>query len=149
MTDSIVMTIFLHWWIFLIGGVASGRVCPYSLLSRLLFFSYWKNCLNGIFFQSWEQTNVGPNNRVIKKKLCFSSVFFGKGVYPQNLWAKTKKNSLPFWKYFFLLFLISLNTFWNANSIWVRFNAEKKTKKKTFHLVIKCVKNIKKVKKET
>ena len=36
-TGSKVMAILLNWLILLIGGVASGRVCVWSLCSRLVF----------------------------------------------------------------------------------------------------------------
>ena len=38
---------------------------------------------------------------VIKKNQCFALVFSDKGVYPQNLWAGTKKNLLAFLQIFF------------------------------------------------
>ena len=99
MTGSRVMTIFLHWWIFLIGEVASGRVWPYSLPSRLVFFLYWKKNLGGIFFKARSQ-QIWSEYRVIKKK-CLEFVSSGNGVYPQIYEGEPKKINWLFCKYFF------------------------------------------------
>ena len=34
----------LNWWIFPVGGVASGRVCVCSLRCRLVFLALGANC---------------------------------------------------------------------------------------------------------
>ena len=107
-----------------ICGVAPVKICAYSLCSRLVVFLYWEKLFIWLFFQTWEQTHFSQMNRVIQKK-CFEFVFSGKGLNPQNLRAGTKPISWPFCKKICLFFLISWNTFWNANSIWVNINVNK------------------------
>ena len=111
MTGSRVMSILLYWWIFPICGVASGRVCPYSLPSRLLFFFIENTNLCGIFFSAGSKHVLVRITGLSKKNNVFHFFFSGKVIYPQNLRAGTKKFSLPFHKYFFLYFLSDFLTY--------------------------------------
>ena len=59
---SIITAILLKGWIFLLGGVASGRVCACNLCSRLAFLNWGE-----ILIRSDEMIHFGKFKKILGK----------------------------------------------------------------------------------
>ena len=129
------MTILMHWGIYPIGGVASGRICPYSMPSRLVFFFILRKIFMWQFFQSWEQTSVGQNNRVFQKNSAYHLSFLAK-VYTIKIYKQEPKKLVDLSQifFFFIFFpdfaLLAPSNFFKINfHIFVVFLCDQKRPK--------------------